>query len=255
MKIKLCQGGLLVILSLSAAVSLSAARPSASDFDAANQACAVQKYDEAIRLYEHLLQNGSLSASVYYNLGNAYYLHGEVGKAVLGYQRALLLEPNAADVAANLAALRQAQGLPEPAVAWWQRPLLVFGRDTWAWLGGAALLLAMLAVFLRGAWLNFGDAEKCPHRWFHGAVTVSGLALALSIGGALAQGERADRQVVMTNDAPLKVSPFADAGDLASLREGELVKPLKRHNDFVFVKNTAGQKGWVAREKLAPVVL
>jgi tetratricopeptide (TPR) repeat protein len=226
----------------------------AGDFDAANQAYAAQKYDDAIRIYENLLRNGSLSASVFYNLGNAYYVKGEIGKAVLEYQRALLLEPNAADVTANLAALRHAWGLPEPAVAWWQKPLLMFGRDTWAWIGFAALTVTMLAVFVRALWLNFSVPEKCPLRLLHGAVIVSLLLLLFAGGGLFAQSERLDRQVVMAGDVALKVSPFAEAGSIASLKEGDLVKPLKQHNDFVYVKNSAGQKGWVSSGSLQAVL-
>jgi hypothetical protein len=228
---------------------------SAGDFDAANQACASKKYDEAIRLYENLLRGGRQSAAVYYNLGNVHYLKGEVGPAVLNYQRALLLEPNSADATANLAALRQAHDLPAPAVTPWLRPLLVFSLNAWSWLALAALLTAMLAVFLRAAWLNFYRREECPHRWFHGVAAAGALAMLVAVGGVWAQGAQANRQVVMTGGAALLVSPFADAGAIGGLREGELVTPLKRsHQDFVYVKNSAGQKGWVSAGKLQPVL-
>ncbi|MDR1304687.1 MAG: tetratricopeptide repeat protein [Verrucomicrobiales bacterium] len=226
---------------------------SASDFDAANQACAAQRYADAIHIYENLLRDGSLSASVFYNLGNAYYLNGEIGKAVLEYQRALLLEPNAADVVANLAALRQARGLPEPVVPLWQKPLAALGFDTWAWLGFAALLTAMLGVFLRGAWLNFGTRQPCPRRLFHGLAAAGALTLLLAGAGLLVQARQWDRQVVMSGDTPLRVSPFADAGELASLKEGDVVRPLKYHHEFIYVENPAGQKGWLPADKLQPV--
>ncbi|MDR0534091.1 MAG: tetratricopeptide repeat protein [Verrucomicrobiales bacterium] len=254
LKSKLRQGGLILALLLLASAPLMAGKPGTSDFDAANQAYAAKKYDDAIRIYENLLQDGSLSASVFYNLGNAYYLKGEIGKAVLEYQRALLLEPNAADVAANLAVLRQSRGLPEPVVPVWQKPFVAFGLNTWAWIGFASLLAAMLGVFLRGAWLNFGEHEKCPTRLFHGMVAVSVLVLLLAGGGMMVQTQQLDQQVVMGEGTPLKVSPFADAGDVASLKEGDLVKPLKHYNEFVYVKNPAGQKGWIPLAKLKPVL-
>ena len=245
--------GLLAVISLLATSPLLAVNHGMSDFDAANQAYAARQYDDAIRIYENLLQNGGLSASVYYNLSNAYYLKGEIGKAVLGYQRALMLEPNAADIAANLAALRQVRGLSAPDVPWWERPLLVFSLDAWAWLSFMSLTVAMLGVLARAVWLNVGATKKCPHRFFYGMTTVGGLVLLLAVGGVFAQNERLDRQVVMIDAAPLKVSPFANAGDLASLKEGDLVKPLKRHQDFTYIKSVSGQKGWVSSGSLQAV--
>ena len=51
-----------------------------------------EDYAAAIQIYEALLKNGE-AADVYYNLGNSYYKIGEIAKAVLNYERALLLQP------------------------------------------------------------------------------------------------------------------------------------------------------------------
>ena len=48
-----------------------------------------EDYAAAIQVYETLLKNGE-AADVYYNLGNSYYKIGEIAKAVLNYERALL---------------------------------------------------------------------------------------------------------------------------------------------------------------------
>ena len=60
-------------------------------------------YATAIQIYESLLKNGE-SADVYYNLGNSYYKAGEIAKAVLNYERALLMKPGNSDIRANLEA-------------------------------------------------------------------------------------------------------------------------------------------------------
>ena len=48
------------------------------------------------------MNRGSYSANLFYNLGGAYYRAGDRGRAILNYQRALLLEPSHAEAAANL---------------------------------------------------------------------------------------------------------------------------------------------------------
>ena len=48
-------------------------------------------YQKAIDLYNEMLSDDMESATVYYNLGNCYYKQGETAKAILNYERALLL--------------------------------------------------------------------------------------------------------------------------------------------------------------------
>ena len=64
-----------------------------------------EDYAAAIQIYEALLKNGEAS-EVYYNLGNSYYKIGEIAKAVLNYDRALLLQPGNSDIRANLEVAR-----------------------------------------------------------------------------------------------------------------------------------------------------
>ena len=49
-------------------------------------------YQKAIDLYNEMLSDNMESATVYYNLGNCYYKQGEIAKAILNYERALLLQ-------------------------------------------------------------------------------------------------------------------------------------------------------------------
>ena len=58
-------------------------------------------YASAIQIYENLLKKGE-AAEVYYNLGNSYYKADDIARAILNYERALLLEPGNADIRANL---------------------------------------------------------------------------------------------------------------------------------------------------------
>lgn len=49
------------------------------------------------KIYESLLKKGE-AAEVYYNLGNSYYKADDIAKAILNYERALLLQPGNADI-------------------------------------------------------------------------------------------------------------------------------------------------------------
>lgn len=67
----------------------------------ADSAYANQQYQQAIKDYEELLTEG-VSAEIYYNLGNAYYRTDNITRAVLNYERALLLSPGDRDIRFNL---------------------------------------------------------------------------------------------------------------------------------------------------------
>lgn len=60
------------------------------------------EFSGAAQQYEALIASGYEDATLYYNLGNAYFRNGELGRAVLNYLRAEELAPRDADIRANL---------------------------------------------------------------------------------------------------------------------------------------------------------
>ena len=60
------------------------------------------EYADAAQQYEALIDSGYEDATLYYNLGNAYYKNDDLGRAVLNYLRAEELSPRDADIRANL---------------------------------------------------------------------------------------------------------------------------------------------------------
>ena len=77
--------------------------PSPADLMAdANAQYEREEYAGAARQYEALIDSGYEDAALYYNLGNAYFKSGELGRAVLNYLRAEELSPRDPDIRANL---------------------------------------------------------------------------------------------------------------------------------------------------------
>jgi len=68
---------------------------------------AVGKFEQAVSLYEQLLESGFINGQIYYNLGNAYYRLGMPGKAIMYYRRAEELLPRNADIKANINQLKR----------------------------------------------------------------------------------------------------------------------------------------------------
>lgn len=108
-------------------------------------------YQTAIEIYEGLLKQGE-AADLYYNLGNSYYKVDNLGKAILNYERALLLEPGNDDIRTNL---QIAKGktvdkvIPVPElflVSWINVIINTFSMNTWAIIGICAFWVFLLSL-------------------------------------------------------------------------------------------------------------
>lgn len=64
-------------------------------------------YATAIQLYEKVMEEHGVSASLYYNLGNSYLQSGDVGNAMICYERAYKLKPSDKLIKNNLNYLRE----------------------------------------------------------------------------------------------------------------------------------------------------
>ena len=71
-----------------------------------NELYATGQYDEATNYYDQLIRQGAHSGPLYYNLGNAHYNQGEMGRAILNYLRAQRIMPRDNDLQSNLALAR-----------------------------------------------------------------------------------------------------------------------------------------------------
>ena len=109
-------------------------------------------YTTAIQIYESLLKNGE-SADVYYNLGNSYYKIGEIAKAVLNYERALLMKPGNSDIRANLEVARaktidKVEPVPEVFFVSWTKALInSMSVDAWDTWGIVSFILFIITLY------------------------------------------------------------------------------------------------------------
>ncbi|MFH1243446.1 MAG: tetratricopeptide repeat protein [Pseudomonadota bacterium] len=218
-------------------------------FSQGNRAYAEGSYDEALGYYQALMKKEGFSASLLYNMANAYYQKKEVGQAILNYQRALYLEPGNPDIQANLRLAKKDFGLgPEPPSGW-QRYLNILNLNQWTWLASIATGVFCFIFLFRGI-----APKILPRRLSRGIVAGFLVLAGVSCAGVIHQYLDMDRGVIIGHNPRLLVSPFDSASSSAQLRDGEIVRITKAYEDFVLVKCPEGKSGWIVREAVEPVI-
>jgi tetratricopeptide (TPR) repeat protein len=187
------------------------------------------------------------SAAGLFNRANACAREGKSGLAILNYERALLLAPNEADIAANLHFVRAKAGLPDAPENWFTRSLRYARPNTLAWLGSLGLVLAGMSLLL----VRLYPQRRLALR----SLTFAGVLLvATAIGSAITMWPRVNEAVVISREAPARIAPVSAAEAAFKLHEGETVTMRAEHQDFALVQTSAGRSGWVAHADLARVV-
>ena len=93
----------------------------------------------AEQLYTAAMKESGTSSTLFYNLGNAYYRQGNLGKAIVNYERALKLDPTNDDARANLEFVKTKitdRQIDSGSIMEKLRDGIVeyFHADTWAWI-------------------------------------------------------------------------------------------------------------------------
>ena len=102
----------------SPAISISAD----ARFDTANKLYAQSKFKEAATAYNQLIEEGSISPALYFNLGNAFFKSGQIGRAIGAYRQAEEMSPRDPDVRANLQFARNLVSGPKIGAGWIHSP-------------------------------------------------------------------------------------------------------------------------------------
>lgn len=109
-------------------------------------------FTSAIQIYEALLKKGE-AAEVYYNLGNSYYKADEIAKAIINYERALLLQPGNSDIRANVDVARsktvdKMEAVSEIFFITWTKDLIYsMSVNAWAILGIVCFVLLIVSLY------------------------------------------------------------------------------------------------------------
>jgi tetratricopeptide (TPR) repeat protein len=214
----------------------------------ANQAYKSKNYEKAIDAYEKVLNEGYESSQLYYNLGNAYYKYGLLGKAILNYERALRLNPQNEDAIYNLKianahAIDKINAVPKFFLAeWWDYLLELFPINTIAII--TAGLFVLLLFFI---WLFFyGKTANGKKLGFTlGSVTFAFLLFfAFLYFGKAKQVSTEKYGIILAKEITVKVSPDENAKAAFILHEGTKFLLEDKVGNWGNIKLADGKEGW-----------
>ena len=219
-------------------------------FERGNQLYQQGDYAGAVDAYEAVVKAGFDSAALHYNLGDAYFKDGKLGRAILEWERALDRAPGDQDALANLELARSlttdaVEPLPRfwlfSVVSWWvdlvpRRPLI--------WIVGLGWLFAGVGVIVRIS--SRRDETRRLATWL---ASVAGIVV-LVLGANLFVRElgigRAERAVILAAAVPVQSAP-SDEDDLTlfQIHEGTRVRIDQRTGSWAEIVLDDGKVGWV----------
>ena len=245
-------GLLLLVISMaipSAAQAQKSAAPVHVTKAMGDSAYVRQQYQQAIADYEALLKKG-VSADVYYNLGNAYYRTDNITRAVINYERALLLSPGDPDIRVNLQLARSKtidKIIPESEmffVTWYRSLVNIMSVDGWATMSlvslAIAIILALCYLFSGRVWMQ--------KTGFFGALAMI-VIFGLSNLFAWQQKDQLVNRtgaIVISPAAAVKSTPANGGTDLFIIHEGTKVEITDSSmKEWKEVRIADGKEGWI----------
>jgi tetratricopeptide (TPR) repeat protein len=206
-------------------------------------------YDKAILFYERIVEQGKIqNPKLHYNLANAYFLKGNIGKAILNYRRAEKLDKGDLNIQKNLLFARSkridlVREQPEKRVLqtlfFWHYDFSLKVRFLLAIVSFAALCLCLSFIIWRG---------RTPSVT---VITVIGAILAVSMLASVIievsqsphdSGVITAKQVI-AHQADWETSPPSFKEPLHAGTEFKLIE--HRISGWIHIKLLDGSDGWI----------
>ncbi len=206
-------------------------------------------YASAIQIYETLLNRGE-AADIYYNLGNSYYKAGDIAKAILNYERALLLQPGNGDIRANLEIARsktidKVEPVPEIFFVSWTKSLInSMSVDSWAICGVVCFILLIVSLYF----FIFSKQVMLKKAGFISGIVFLVVTILANVFASQQKDGLMNRNsaIVMNPSVTVRSTPSESGTSLFILHEGHKVDVKDGSmKDWKEIRLEDGKVGWV----------
>lgn len=214
-------------------------------------------YQAAANEYEQILLKDGAAPELYFNLGNAYYKSGEVGRSILNYERALRLNPTYEDAKVNLemAQLKVVDNvvqIPPFFIKRWISVLMkLLTSNQWLVLSLVFLILTLASVLF----FIFGYTLTYRKMSFYAAVVLLSLTVLTGFFSGVRKYQMTNHTdaIIMSGAVNVKSSPDKSGTDLFQLHEGTKVRIKSALGNWTEIVLGNGSVGWVEDENIEKI--
>ena len=225
-----------------------------SNFEKANNLYNQGKYAEAIDLYRTILDSGSHSAELYFNLGNAHYKLNNIAPSIYYYEKALQLDPNDKDIKNNLAfaenmTIDDIDIVPESAFNKLLNGITNnLSFDGWAKL--SIVLVFCFVILILFYYFAYSSTKK-RMAFIVGMFSLILACFSLVFAFHKYNLDKKDRPaIVFVAEAKVNTEPNSRSEETFRLHEGTKVQILDTVNDWKKIKLADGKTGWILSDDL-----
>ncbi|WP_321437061.1 tetratricopeptide repeat protein [uncultured Bacteroides sp.] len=207
-------------------------------------------FASAIQIYESLLNTKGEATEIYYNLGNSYYKKGDMARAILNYERALLLNPGDGDIRSNLEIARsktvdKVEAAPQLFFISWTNSLInCMGADSWAKCGVVTFIFLIVALYF----FIFSKKVILKKMGFIVSIVLLVVVILSNVFASHQKSLLANRNsaIIMTPTVTIKSTPNESGTDLFIIHEGRKVtikdNSMKEWKEIILED---GNVGWI----------
>lgn len=219
----------------------------------ADKAYQENNFSSAIEQYEAILAEGQESAAIYYNLGNSYYKADNIAKAILNYERALLLNPGDSDTRFNLEMAKsktidKVTPTSEVFIVTWMKSLTnTLSESAWSKLGISSFILLLIGLLL----YIFGKKVLFKKIGFVGSVVMLLVCIAANFLADAQKQKLVERQgaIVIAPTVTVRSTPNESGTELFVIHEGcKVFVDDDSMKGWKEIRLEDGNKGWLPTE-------
>lgn len=210
------------------------------------------EFDKAIKIYEELISEGYEGTALYFNLANSYYRIGQLGYAILNYERALKISPSDEDVKhnlafANLSTVDRIQPLPTFFLfEWWESLLTALSVNGWTYLAYFFFIVLLLLITF---YFFAKTVSQQKIILFSGLANLIVFALIVLLLIVKINREQTHISgVIIEQSITVKNSPDEKSTDAFVIHEGLKVKLEDKLDNWVKIRLADGKVGWVEND-------
>lgn len=241
---------LISIFAMLATVSYAESIDTDKLYREANQLYSEGEFEESNLIYQKIVDRGLHSPELLYNLANSYYKINMPVKAIINYERALILKPGDEDILYNLSIANRfvvddIEEVPAPIFNKIGNSIKnQFTMESWGYIALAAILLTIALI---GSML-FSNSNMRKKISFYLSIVMVVIFITSLISGLSHRDKIVNRNsaIVTAGAVTIKGAPDKSSTDLFIIHEGAKLKIIDNSfKEWKEIKLQNGQIGWI----------